>query len=391
VTFRDGTSSISTAALSGGTATLTINTLAVGLHSMTAVYSGDSNYATSTSTVLTEDIENSTGISSIAPSSAPVGGGFTIAINGFGFLSGAVVMFGSVPAVSVTVVSGASISVKTPVHAAGIVDVTITNPDGTHFTLPNAFTFKKQIFDSNGDGATDPSDIFYIVSYLFLSGPAPVNGMANGDANGDGIISPSDIFYLVNYLFEDGPAPYAKPDPERGSVTTSALQPIPAEGQRLAGAVRLGTPSRQFGRWLVPVILSVDANSTILPQAWSLQVRAGGTAAVTSMVLRRGGAAEALQPVFETARQSEQTASYLVTFDRTAAVSLFSSARSVVVAELDVTSSLGKVELTFDPALTLLSDAGLWKATAASGTLSLIGVTADDDGTQPARRRAVRN
>jgi hypothetical protein len=54
VQFVDGASNLGTAvALSNGTAVLTTTALAVGSHSLTAVYSGDSNNAGSTSPVAT--------------------------------------------------------------------------------------------------------------------------------------------------------------------------------------------------------------------------------------------------------------------------------------------------------------------------------------------------
>jgi hypothetical protein len=49
VQFFDGATSLGAAPLNGGTASLSTSTLSVGAHSMTATYSGDSTYATSTS------------------------------------------------------------------------------------------------------------------------------------------------------------------------------------------------------------------------------------------------------------------------------------------------------------------------------------------------------
>jgi len=49
VQFFDSSTSLGTAAVSGGTASLTTSSLAVGSHAVTAVYSGDGNYITSTS------------------------------------------------------------------------------------------------------------------------------------------------------------------------------------------------------------------------------------------------------------------------------------------------------------------------------------------------------
>src|SRR5271168_2190009 len=53
VTFNDGANSLGTVSLSGGTAAFTTASLAVGSHSITAAYSGDTNFAASTSSIVT--------------------------------------------------------------------------------------------------------------------------------------------------------------------------------------------------------------------------------------------------------------------------------------------------------------------------------------------------
>ena len=57
VTFKDGGIVLGTVTLSHGSATLTTSALAVGSHSITAVYSGDVNYATSTSHTLMQTVK----------------------------------------------------------------------------------------------------------------------------------------------------------------------------------------------------------------------------------------------------------------------------------------------------------------------------------------------
>ena len=52
VTFKDGTTTLATEPLSGGVGYYTTSSLAVGGHSITAVYNGESSFATSTSAVL---------------------------------------------------------------------------------------------------------------------------------------------------------------------------------------------------------------------------------------------------------------------------------------------------------------------------------------------------
>jgi len=60
VTFYDGTTQLKSAPLSGATSTLTTSSLTTGTHSITAVYSGDSNYLTVTSTAVSELVETLT-------------------------------------------------------------------------------------------------------------------------------------------------------------------------------------------------------------------------------------------------------------------------------------------------------------------------------------------
>jgi hypothetical protein len=58
--------------------------------------------------------------------------------------------------------------------------------------------------DVDGSGTVDVADVFYLINYLFASGPPP---LGCSDANGDSHIDVTDVFFLVNYLFAGGPAP----------------------------------------------------------------------------------------------------------------------------------------------------------------------------------------
>src|SRR5262249_43809305 len=67
--FLDGTTVIGTGTLSGGTATFTTSTLATGLHSISVSYSGDNNFTTSISAVLSQTLSPD-GTSAVVSSSA---------------------------------------------------------------------------------------------------------------------------------------------------------------------------------------------------------------------------------------------------------------------------------------------------------------------------------
>ena len=55
----DGTTTLGDGTLSGGAATFSISSLAVASHSITAVYSGDTNFTASTSSALTQKVNQS--------------------------------------------------------------------------------------------------------------------------------------------------------------------------------------------------------------------------------------------------------------------------------------------------------------------------------------------
>src|ERR1019366_4122912 len=54
VTFKDGVNTLGTATVSGNLAAITVSTLALGTHSITAAYSGDSNFTGSSSGVVSQ-------------------------------------------------------------------------------------------------------------------------------------------------------------------------------------------------------------------------------------------------------------------------------------------------------------------------------------------------
>jgi hypothetical protein len=80
-------------------------------------------------------------VTSVAPSSGPTAGGTAVTITGTNFVSGATVTFGGTAATGVTFVSATQIDATTPAHAAGAVDVTVTNPDTQSGTFIDGYTY----------------------------------------------------------------------------------------------------------------------------------------------------------------------------------------------------------------------------------------------------------
>jgi len=76
------------------------------------------------------------------PNTGLTAGGTAVTISGTNFLSGATVKIGGLAATSVTVVAATSITAITPAHAAGGVDVVVTNPDGQAATAVAGYTYR---------------------------------------------------------------------------------------------------------------------------------------------------------------------------------------------------------------------------------------------------------
>ena len=99
-------------------------------------------------------------VTSVSPNSGPTGGGTAVTIGGTNFLSGAGVSFGGTAASNVTVVNSTSINATTPAHAAGTVNLVVTNPGGQSGTLTNGFN--------------------YVSTAPVISSISPTSGTANG-------------------------------------------------------------------------------------------------------------------------------------------------------------------------------------------------------------------
>ena len=80
-------------------------------------------------------------VASIAPPSGSTSGGVLVTITGTGFAGGATVSFGETAATDSAVVSPTSISAITPGHAAGRVDVVVTNENDQSHTLRGGYLY----------------------------------------------------------------------------------------------------------------------------------------------------------------------------------------------------------------------------------------------------------
>jgi hypothetical protein len=251
-------------------------------------------------------------------------------------------------------------------------NVTVTTSAGCPVpgTATVNVTAPAQQFDANGDGLIDPSDVFYLVNYLYSGGPVPAGpaGLMSGDANGDSVVDPADIFYVINFLFLGGPQPAATPN--RVSMEAAG---------RLAGSVILGAPVVRQGRTFIPVMVSAAANSREA-QSLSLKVRVDGDATVVA--IRRSGVTKNMQPVFELTRPTADGAAWLIALDSRSV--LAAAGRTAVVGEIEISRDASQqVRVEVDPALTMLSRGGVQNSTVPGGTLSVRGVSIEPTETRP--------
>jgi hypothetical protein len=80
-------------------------------------------------------------IDTITPAQGYERGSDEVAITGSGFAGGIQVLFGTSPALDVTLVSPTELVVRTPPHAAGAVDVTVMNPGAPGTVEPGGFVY----------------------------------------------------------------------------------------------------------------------------------------------------------------------------------------------------------------------------------------------------------
>ena len=80
-------------------------------------------------------------VATITPTSGTTAGGTAVSITGTGFVAGATVKLGGTAATNVNVVGSTSITATTAAHAAGAVDVVVTNSDAQSGTLTQGFTY----------------------------------------------------------------------------------------------------------------------------------------------------------------------------------------------------------------------------------------------------------
>ncbi len=122
---------------------------------------------------------------SISPTSGTTSGGTPVTISGTNFVSGATVTFGGTAATNVVVVSSTTITATTPAHAAGAVNVVVTNSNGQSGTLTNGYTYTsgatiKLVQSATGPTTIQASNTSVAVAYAHAETAGDLNVVAVG-------------------------------------------------------------------------------------------------------------------------------------------------------------------------------------------------------------------
>src|SRR5262245_1088515 len=193
VTFRDGANTLSTVPLVNGSASFTISTLALGSHSLTAVYSGSATFAASSSPVVTQVVNapaaaaTSTTLNS-TPNPSSLGQAVTLSAtvtSGAGIPTGSVTFRDGATALgTVTLVNGsASLSVTT--LAAGSHSLTAAFNGNATFAASTSGAVGQTVNAGNSStsltSSPNPSTVGQTVTLSStVSAVAPASGVPTG-------------------------------------------------------------------------------------------------------------------------------------------------------------------------------------------------------------------
>ncbi len=119
VTFFDGATSLGTSTTTSGAAAIDVSTLSVATHSLTATYNGATDYATSTSVPMSQQVQKATTNGTLTASANPVIAGRSVT------LTAAITSPGVTPTGNVTFLDGATVLGTGALNAQGVATYTV--------------------------------------------------------------------------------------------------------------------------------------------------------------------------------------------------------------------------------------------------------------------------
>jgi hypothetical protein len=205
VTFKDGTTTMGSAALSGGQATFSTSTLSIGSHSIAAVYGGDANFTGSTSAIFTQTISAGASTTTVTSSVNPTVFGqsvtFTAMVtgSGSGTPTGTVTFLEGIVTLGTGMLAGGKATLTKSNLAVANHSVTAAYSGDANFASSTSAIFIQTVNKANSSTALvsslNPADSGTTVSFTAtVSAVAPGTGVATGTVTFlDGIKSLANI------------------------------------------------------------------------------------------------------------------------------------------------------------------------------------------------------
>ena len=170
-------------------------------------------------------------VSNVSPSTGLTAGGTAITITGTNFAAGAAVSLGGSPATGVTVVNGTTIAATTPAHAAGAVNITVTNTDGQNGTLTAGFSYllpaptvsnaSPNVGLTTGGTAITISGANFVAGVTVTVGGSPATGVAVLSGTTIAATTPAHAAGAVNITVTNT-------DGQSGTLTSGFTYVLPA-------------------------------------------------------------------------------------------------------------------------------------------------------------------
>ncbi len=284
VTFSNGSTSLGIVSLSGGSAILTTSALPVGADSITAVYSGDSDFAGSTSAAVSQTVSKATSTTALTSSLNPSASGASVTLTAA--VSG---QFGGTATGSVTFSNGST--------SLGTVSLTGGSAGLTTTTLPVGTDSITGVYsgDSNFTGSTSNT----LSQVVVLPNPVPAIGSLSpaftdaGGAtftltvNGSGFVSGSKIYWGTTALTTT----YVSSSQLTASVTAADIASVGTSSITVQTSTPGGGTSNSWqfqvdsasGTSTAPTFTSTSATVTAgSPASYSVTLPSGVTSATAT-------------------------------------------------------------------------------------------------------------
>ena len=183
VMFMDGSTLLATKSLSAGVATFSTTALTPGTHSLTAVYSGDSNYASSTSTALSQvvnQVSTTTGLTA-SPNPSTFGQSVAFTATVTPSTAGGTVTFrdGNTSLGSISLTSGSAV-LNTSALAVGTHSVTAVYNGDTNDLTSTSSAVSQQVSQANSQtvltSSLNPSTFGATITLTATVTPAAATG-----------------------------------------------------------------------------------------------------------------------------------------------------------------------------------------------------------------------